>query len=172
MFIRQQKATCCCGSFSRSLYTRVCPWGFIFGHKTNCEKQMSLPICCNIVSFMPKYRRLMCQMRWIKLTGKMKSTRKISKTDLLLHPGVKLCGVIGRFIHMLLKGLAAQDHTGQIKLLGFVRTGTLCRSLSNTCGLCPCLYKAGKPLGGQLLIYTSAPNTGGCCSPHPRQNTI
>lgn len=47
---------------------------------------MSLPICCNIVSFMPKYRSLICQIQWIKLTGKIKSTKQ---TDLIINLGVK-----------------------------------------------------------------------------------
>lgn len=78
MFIRRQKATCCYASFSCSRYTRVYPWGLIFGHNTSWEKQMSLPICCNIVSFMPRYGSLMCQIECIKPTVITKFMRRLT----------------------------------------------------------------------------------------------
>lgn len=39
---------------------------------------MSLPICCNIVSFMPRYRSLICQIEWIKPTVITKFIRKLT----------------------------------------------------------------------------------------------
>lgn len=39
---------------------------------------MSLPICCNIVSFMPRYRSLICQIEWMKPAAITKFMRKLT----------------------------------------------------------------------------------------------
>lgn len=60
------------GRRARGPRTRVYPRGhFFFGHHAHYEKQMSLPICCNVMSLLPKHRSMICknQMHWMKPSG-------------------------------------------------------------------------------------------------------